>query len=219
MNEKKYQWDLSFIYDDPAKFDTDLKRILEIAKEFPSYRGKLSTDEGLASYLRLEKEAELLLNRLYSYASGKADLDRRNVENGALESKVEAALNELVRSSSYVDPEILSLGRERIENFLKTHPEFAEFDFAFRKTFDQASHVLSADKEAIMANFAPLSSVGGDLYSALSVADYIPRKCTLSDGKEVTVTVSNWSRVGRSAVGTQALSRRPRKSRSQPQGR
>ena len=193
MNEKKYQWDLSFIYDDPAKFDTDLKRILEIAKEFPSYRGKLSTDEGLASYLRLEKEAELLLNRLYSYASGKADLDRRNVENGALESKVEAALNELVRSSSYADPEILSLGRERIENFIKTHPEFAEFDFAFRKTFDQASHVLSADKEAIMANFAPLSSVGGDLYSALSVADYIPRKCTLSDGKEATVTVSNWS--------------------------
>ena len=59
MIDKKYQWDLSFIYKDEASFDADLERIKAIAKELPSYEGHLSDEEKLASYLRLEKEAEL----------------------------------------------------------------------------------------------------------------------------------------------------------------
>lgn len=193
MIDKKYQWDLSFIYKDEASFDADLERIKAIAKELPSYEGQLSDEEKLASFLRLEKEAELILNRLYSYAGGIADLDRRKVESGAREAKVESALQDLIRASSFADPEYLKLGKEKIESFLKSHPEFQEFDFSFVKLFDQASHVLSGDKEALLANFGPLSSVGGDLYSNLSVSDYKAGKCTLSDGREVSVNVSNWT--------------------------
>ena len=101
MIDKKYQWDLSFIYKDEASFDADSERIKAIAKELPSYEGHLSDEEKLASYLRLEKEAELILNRLYSYAGGIADLDRRKVESGAREAKVESALQELIRASSF----------------------------------------------------------------------------------------------------------------------
>lgn len=198
MNKNKYQWDLSFLYQNEEEFEKDCEKLKEATKKAASYQGKLHEENALCEYLHLEKEIEVTLNKVYSYASGIADLDRRKVESNAREAKVEAILQDLIRTTSFADPEYLKLGKEYLDGVIKRHSELQEFDFAFQKLFDGASHVLSADKEAILANYSPLSSVGGDLYSTLSVSDYLPKTCTLSDGKEVTVTVSNWTTLMRS---------------------
>ena len=170
--EKKYQWDLSFIYQSEDDFKKDLEKLKALVTTFSEYEGKLSDDKALEAYLNKEREVELLLNKLYSYASGLADLNRKDVTRNAREAEVEEVLNELIEKTSYFEPEVLSLGEEKIQKFLEKHQDCKDFDFYFKKLFLGSKHVLTADKEKLLAGYSPITGVSGDLYSTLTVGDY-----------------------------------------------
>lgn len=191
--EKKYQWDLSFIYQSEDDFKKDLEKLKALVTTFSEYEGKLSDDKALEAYLNKEREVELLLNKLYSYASGLADLNRKDVTRNAREAEVEEVLNELIEKTSYFEPEVLSLGEEKIQKFLEKHQDCKDFDFYFKKLFLGSKHVLTADKEKLLAGYSPITGVSGDLYSTLTVGDYYPTEVTLSGDRKVAVSTANWT--------------------------
>lgn len=191
--EKKYQWDLSFIYQSEDDFKKDLEKLKALVTTFSEYEGKLSDDKALEAYLNKEREVELLLNKLYSYASGLADLNRKDVTRNAREAEVEEVLNELIEKTSYFEPEVLSLREEKIQKFLEKHQDCKDFDFYFKKLFLGSKHVLTADKEKLLAGYSPITGVSGDLYSTLTVGDYYPTEVTLSGDRKVTVSTANWT--------------------------
>ncbi len=186
-----YNWDLTEIYLDDESYNKDFELFKSRIEEFKSFEGKLSDEESLIKLLTLERDTDILLTRLYTYAQSVADLDRRSVEANSREAILTSTLNDFVSAISFIEPEILSLGKEKMDEFISKHKEFNDFDFTFRKLFDGQSHVLTKDKELLISRFGPLSGVASDLYSTLSVSDYKPKTIKLGE-KEVTVTVSNW---------------------------
>ena len=186
-----YNWDLKEIYQDEKSYNKDFEIFKSRIEEFKSYEGKLNEEKSLMELLTLERDTDILLTRLYTYAQSVADLDRRSVEANSREAILTSTLNDFVSAISFIEPEILSLGKEKVDEFLTKHPEFNDFDFTFRKLFDGQSHVLTKDKELLISRFGPLSGVASELYSTLSVGDYKPKTIKLGE-KEVTVTVSNW---------------------------
>lgn len=186
-----YNWDLTEIYLNDESYNKDFELFKSRIEEFKSFEGKLSDEESLIKLLTLERDTDILLTRLYTYAQSVADLDRRSVEANSREAILTSTLNDFVSTISFIEPEILSLGKEKMDEFISKHKEFNDFDFTFRKLFDGQSHVLTKDKELLISRFGPLSGVASDLYSTLSVSDYKPKTIKLGE-KEVTVTVSNW---------------------------
>lgn len=186
-----YNWDLTEIYLDDESYNKDFELFKSRIEEFKSFEGKLSDEDSLIKLLTLERDTDILLTRLYTYAQSVADLDRRSVEANSREAILTSTLNDFVSAISFIEPEILSLGKEKMDEFISKHKEFNDFDFTFRKLFDGQSHVLTKDKELLISRFGPLSGVASSLYSTLSVSDYKPKTIILGE-KEVTVTVSNW---------------------------
>lgn len=186
-----YNWDLTEIYKNEESYNKDFELFKSRINEFKSFEGKLSDEASLINLLNLERDTDILLTKLYTYAQSVADLDRRSVEANSREAMLTSTLNDFVSAISFVEPEILDLGKEKMDEFLTRHPEFNDFDFTFRKLFDGQSHVLTKDKELLVSRFGPLSGVASDLYSTLSVGDYKPKTIKLGE-KDVTVTVSNW---------------------------
>ena len=188
------KWDLTKIY----KSEEDFLKDLELAKTeiIPTYaklQGKLGTEEGFKEYLLLERKATLVLSKLGMFASMRSDLDKKNVENAKDYSKIDLLFNSYGTAVSFVDPEILKAGKEFVDNFFVKYPEFRDFDFAFDKLFRGEKFVLPFEQERLTSYYAPLAGEGSQLYSLLSVADYAPKKVTLSDGKEVEVSQANWT--------------------------
>jgi oligoendopeptidase F len=187
------KWDLTKLYANEAAFEKDLALFKEkMTSEAASYQGKLGDEASLAKFLALEREINKVLTRLYLYASCASDLNKKDVKGNERLAKVELAANEFSEKVSFYDPEILALGQEKIKAFLSHHPECREFDYSFEKLFLDQSHVLSAEKEKLMSAFGPVEEEGSKLYSMLAVGDYVPKKVTLSDGKEVSVSQSSW---------------------------
>ena len=186
-------WDLTYFFKSQEDFDKALENFKKYKDEFITYKGKLNDEEKLKKFLRLEKKSNVDLARLYFYAEMASDLDKTNVKNSSNLAKVELAVNDLSSSTSFESPELLSLGKEYLENFIKSNKEFEEFSFSFRKLFDQSEYVLSKEKEALLSCFNSLSGEGGNLYSQLTVADRQNKKAKLKSGEEVEVSMSNWS--------------------------
>ncbi len=186
-------WDLTYFFKSQEDFDKALENFKKYKDEFITYKGKLNDIEKLKEFLTLEKKSNIDLARLYFYAEMASDLDKTNVKNSSNLAKVELAVNDLSSSTSFESPELLSLGKEYLENFIKNNKEFEEFSFSFRKLFDQSEYVLSKEKEALLSCFNSLSGEGGNLYSQLTVADRQNKKAKLRNGKEVEVSMSNWS--------------------------
>lgn len=188
------KWDLTKIYPDEASFDKDLKKLKEeVTPELASHKGKLSDEKELAAFLSESRVLEKLASRLYLYAECASDVDKRVVKNNERLARVRLALNDLSSATSFEEPEILAIGEKGIATFLAHHPEFNEFSHMFDQIFLESRHVLSADKEKLASSYSPLLSEGSQLYSALSVGDFTPKKAILSDGKEVMVSQSNWT--------------------------
>ena len=187
------QWDLTIFFNSKEEFLACLEDFKKIGPEMAKYHGLLHEEDKLAEYLRLNKQANLLIARLYFYAEMKSDKNKKDVESLADLNKVGIAVDEFSSLVSFEEPELLEIGKEKLEAFLTKHPEFEEFSFGFAKLFDGQKHVLSKDKEKLLSYFSPTSGEGGELYSQLSVADYSPKKITLSNGEEVSVSTSSWT--------------------------
>lgn len=187
-------WDLSKIYLSEKDYEKDVDYLTSsLTPRLADYEGKLKDEASLKEFLGLERELNSLLNKIFIYVSSLSDLDKKNVHNATLLSKASLAAEDLGRKTSFEEPEIIAIGKEKIEKFLKDNKEFDDFSYQFEKLFLQASHVLSPEKEKLLSYFSSLKEEGGSLYSSLTVADYSPKMAKLSDGTEVEVNMSNWT--------------------------
>ena len=193
MPKSPTSWDLSVLFENNAAAETALEDFKQYAPKLAAFAGKLSNEESLASFLRLDKEATLKLVRLFYYAEMLSDLNKKDVENATLLSKIELANNEYDAASSFFRPEIIAIGEEKIMQFLAKYPEFSELTFTFKKIFNEQDHVLDAEKENLLSAYSPLLRQGATLYSQLTVADGTSREATLSDGSKVRVSQANWT--------------------------
>lgn len=195
MDAKKNEvWDLSKIYRSEEDFLKDLALVdSKIIPEYTGLKGKLSTDDGLTKFFALTRETEALLSRLAEFAQMRADLDRKNVANVTDESKVELSFSKLNSASSYTDPEILALGKDKVDGFIRVHPENKDMQRQMDLLFRKKEHILSPALEKLISDFGPITGEGANLYSQLTVSDYTPKKIKLTDGKEVEVNLSNWT--------------------------
>ncbi len=195
------QWDLTRIYKTQEEFEEDLKKMKEeVIPALAGLEGKLGQEKTFSQYLALQREADRLLSRLSMFASMRSDLDKRNVTNATDLSKVENLFNDYNSAVSYADPEILKLGQDYISSHFEKHPEDKDFDFEFDKLFRGAKHVLPGDQEKLVSYFAPIQGEGANLYSQLSVSDYLPKTITLKSGKEQEVSDANWTSLVTSAA-------------------
>ena len=189
----KTSWDLSPFFKSEEEFLAALEEFKKIPPIIASYAGQLSDEEKLKEYFRLNKRMNKDLARLYYFASMRSDLDKKNVANASDLSKVQIALRDLGEAASFEEPELLSLGKEKLDAFIAKYPEFQEYAFSMEKLFRGQAHVLTPDKEKLLSSFSAVVSESRNLYSVLSIADRKPAKATLSDGSIVDVNQANWS--------------------------
>lgn len=179
-------WDLTDLYPDAAAWTAERDAVATRLPTLTAYRGKLGDSAAtLKAALQAVSDIALKISRLATYASLKADEDLRvapNQERRQLATDLNTAFGE---SAAWISPELLAVGRTKIEGFLAADPGLAKFRFQIEDTLRQAPHTLSAEGEALLAGSgAPLAGPG-DIRNQLAASD-IPRPdVILSDGRRI----------------------------------
>lgn len=185
-------WDLTYHFKNNEEFENALIEVNNLVSKFKEYEGKLNEEEQFVKYLLLTKEFEIKISKVYQYASLKSDLNKKNVENAANLNRCMMVLYQVSEVLAYAEPEILSIGKDTIMEFIDKNKEVEEFRFSMEKLFHTKDHILDAKSEKLLSLFGPVTSSAGELYSALAVGDGTSEKVKLKNKEVVNVTQGNF---------------------------
>ena len=144
------KWDLSYFFANDEEFEKELEGLNEYLPKLASYKGQLSDEAKLKEYFQLSDELETKLYKVYQYAHLKSDLNKKDVENASKVSKVMMFLALLGQTTSFESPEILSLGKKKVTEFIDNNPEFEAYRFLMEKLFRGNKHVLKEKEEKLL---------------------------------------------------------------------
>lgn len=185
-------WDLTYLYKTKEDWQNAFEDCKTYISKFAGYKGKLKNKNDAIAYLKLQLEFNEKLERVYLYAHLKSDLNKKDINNANDFALVQNLFMQLNQATAWESPEILSLNKEEILQWLDSEEELKQFKFGIEKLFHQNEHVLDAKSEQLISYYSPLFSQGSNLYSALSVSDSDAEEIKLSDKTKVKVTQGNW---------------------------
>jgi oligoendopeptidase F len=186
------KWDLSIFYPNLEAWETDLKQMPGLIDELSLYQGKLGELESFRSFLKKEESTTKLIYKLYAYIHLSSDLNLKDQEKSSRNQQMMLTLSTLNQKTSFVQPELIALGMEKVMSFIESDDFLKTYKFEMEKLFMQQKHVLTKDQEALLSNFGPIRSIPSSLYQALAIVDRSDVSVQLSDGKEITVSQSNY---------------------------
>src|SRR5215210_7602346 len=179
-------WNLADIFPSDAAWETERQAILKAIPSLKSYQGKLGESAAtLKAALQAQSDINRRTSRLYSYASLKADEDRRIGVNQERKSQAQDVFTALGEATAWTGPEVIALGPARIDAMIAADPGLSKFAFGLRDTLRLAPHTLSPDQEQLLASAGTPLAGPQDIREQLAASD-IPRPTvTLSDGKTI----------------------------------
>ena len=122
----KYKWNLTEIYSSDEAWEEAKQELITRFSQIPVFAGKLSNSaEQLLGCLEKLDGIRKEFVRLACYASMKSDLDTRDAKYLAMDQQMSQIGSDLSALSSFIEPEILRIGRDGIDVFLDREPRLA----------------------------------------------------------------------------------------------
>lgn len=149
------KWNLSEIVDGEKGFTVIESEILS-KLDFSKFEGKLADENVLLECLRYMDDLEIKLEILGVYAMMYRDVDTRNSDANALNSRVDNLFVKYSSAVSFVTPEITALPEEKLKS-ISADERFKDYDYQLEQMLKSKPHVLSRDCENIL-------SLGGQVF-------------------------------------------------------
>ena len=184
-------WRLEDIYPSTADWRAALDGIDSGVEALVGFRDHLA--EGPDVLLACLDTYYGLVKTLYaasSYASMRYHEDMRVGETAEMESRAHLVGTRLSEASSYLEPEILALGRETVETWVESTPGLLEYRHALDDILRRGAHTLGAAEEEIVASTGLIADAPETIYGMLANADLPWPTVVLSDGTEVRLDQS-----------------------------
>ncbi|GGH83992.1 oligoendopeptidase F [Pullulanibacillus pueri] len=197
--QEQEKWNLEAIYPDIEAWEADFNQVKALIPEVTAFKGKLS-ESSQTLYDALQKQDELTktLSKLFAYSHMKADEDTANPTYQALNDRTRNLAAAVGSQLSFVVPEILSLDEQKLKQFIEENDDLKLYRHALDEINRERPHVLSEEKEALLAEASEVLSASSNTFGMLNNADMTLPKIKGEDGEEVQVTHGRYSSLIRS---------------------
>ena len=179
----KYKWDLSHIYPSDEGWRQAKLQLVAEFESLSGYRGKLSeSPQRLFDCLELISRLQKERTRLTCYASMMSDLDTRDATYLAMEQEMGQIGADFAALTSFLEPEILKMGRGTVESFLRRHRRLESYRHVLDDILRKEKHTGTEAEEKIIADAGLIADSPGTVYSVFSNADFPFPEVVLSNG-------------------------------------
>ena len=189
-------WDLSDLYKSPEAWTLEYERVKNAAQQLELYQGTLgSSAAGLLTALDAISDVNRQANRLFTYASLKADEDLSNPRNQERKQQAGALTTIIGERTAWLAPEILGLGAPKVQAFLRENKGLAErHDFFLNNTLRAGPHTLGLEAESVLAAAGDVLQQPDSIYGQFANSDLPYPTVTLSDGATVRLDQSAYAK-------------------------
>jgi oligoendopeptidase F len=184
VNEK-YKWKIEDMFPNDKAWEGELKAVNAGLDEF-SQNTEVTVD---SLYTLLQKRDNLLqrVDYLYVYAGLKSNEDSTNATYQAMADKSEGLIAAFSSASAFVEPAILALDESELRKAVETEP-LKLYKHYINDILRSRAHILSKDKEELLAQFHEVGAAASNIFYMLDNADMTFPEVTDSNGKKYSLS-------------------------------
>ena len=193
--DPQYTWDLTEIYPSVDAWDAAREKVLAELEAIEARRGTLGDSAGaLFEALSLISSTNKEASRVFAYASLAADEDLRVTETQERRQLGQIVFARFSEATAWVQPEILAVGEEVIDAYLKEDERLAPFAYGLDNSLRNAPHTLGEEAEATLAYFSQTFGAPNNIYSLVANSDIPWPEVDLSTGETHRIDSQGYSR-------------------------
>lgn len=189
------RWNLGDLYATRADWDADAARAQAQLAEVARCKGQLGQSlKRFKSCMQLLDDTQKRFQRLGVYASETHAQDTGETVGLELDQRFRVLRASYGQAQSFVRPEILAIGKPRIDAFLAQDKALAIYRHGLDDILRMAPHTLDAQSEGLIAQFGLSNDVASSTYTTLSTADLPWPTIKLADGTSVVLDQSAYTK-------------------------
>ena len=181
-------WDAASVFPSADAWEEEVEALVASLPGVRSFEGRLA--EGAAVTLQALQARDDLSRRVghvYTYAGVGYAVDTTDQGGIARYGRAQAAIAQVAAAVSFVEPELLELGRERLLMWSEAEPALEPYAHYFDDLFRRGEHVRSSEVEELLGLLADVHSGPFAVYSGLTDGDLQFVAARTSSGDEVDV--------------------------------
>jgi oligoendopeptidase F len=182
----KYKWNLSDIYASDDAWKAAKEDLVARLPMIERYRGKLAESPAqMLGCFELLYALSKDFARISVYAGLSSDIDTRDAARLAMTQEISQIGSDFAAKEAYVDPEILAMGKAKVDAFLTQEPKLQVYRHPLTDLLRRKAHTGTVAEEKVIADASLMSDTPGSIYSIFSNAEFPFPTVTLSNGDEV----------------------------------
>ena len=185
---EQYKWKMEDLYADNDAWEADFTKLQQGMEDIKKYEGTLAKSaENLLSLMKKSDELNQLAENVYVYANQRLHEDTSNAYYQGLSGRAQMLLVQMSECSSFVEPEILSIPENVLEEMLKEEG-LQVYKTYFGRLLRKKEHILSKEMEELLAGVDEVAEGAKDTFMMFNNADIKFPTITGEDGEPVEIT-------------------------------
>lgn len=189
----EYTWKIDDLYanDDAWRADKDAVVAL-IAKVDDMQKSWTASSANMIAMLDLITEINIKSGVLYGYSSHQGAADIGDVKFQKMEGELQSIFVNFGAKLSFINPDVLALGKEKFEQYLKEEPKLKPYSFMLVDILRSKDHILPEDQQKIVSMTGLFSGVPSKTANMLNDMEIPPAEVTLQNGTKVALNYANY---------------------------
>ena len=186
----EFKWNTATICVDDANWQARYDALsASYAQDIGQYKGKMGDSaENLLNALKMHGKIDEEFGKLYLYSMLKSNEDTADSTYAGMVDKARTLYVGIGAAFSFFNPELIAIGEEKVNDFVQKNADLETYKHYFHDLFRQQAHVLTPDKEEIMARASEIGGAPRSIYESMTRTDMVFGKAVDSKGVEHEVT-------------------------------
>jgi len=190
--EKRQTWNAESVFKNHKAWEEEVRSILTGIEPLTKFKGRLS--ESPAVLLEALANLEGLLvraQRVFMYAGFASAVDTTDQVAAGMQGQAGGMYGQVAAAASFVRPELLSIGRAKLDEWMKQDPRLAVYAHFFDDLFRKQDHVRSGEVEELLGMLVDPFSGLASTSSLIANADFQFAPAITGKGRKLIVTQSS----------------------------
>ncbi|MBV9190228.1 MAG: oligoendopeptidase F family protein, partial [Betaproteobacteria bacterium] len=180
------RWNLADLYPTVEAWSADAQTVEARSADVAACKGHLGDSaKRMLECLELQSDVLKRYFRLAVYANELYAEDTGQSSSLSLRQRSQVLGSKLTEAASFVSPEVLQIGPEKVQSFLKEEKGLAVYRHSLDDILRMAPHTLDLAGEALIASFQLAAGQSSSVYTSFANSDMPWPTVKLSDGQEV----------------------------------
>lgn len=182
-------WKLEDIFSSESEWEKALSEAMSLADEIAGFTGRVGESaDSLYKVLETYEKCCLKIHLVYGYAFKMRDVDTTSTYAQTLYSKVMSADVEVSEKIAFMEPEIIAVDKETMNQFYTEKPELNKYKIYITEVRRGKEHSLSPELEKFLAGANELADLPYEVFATLDNADLKFPEITNEKGEKIQIT-------------------------------